>query len=140
MRQGLSLDLGFSAPHPGPKLGRGPGRDRDLRERKAGRGAAPGPMIGGRMLTLGIAIALVVAAAAFAAWLVRAMLRHRCPSCAQRAEEGMLIPVIPGARWWCLACGEVFTPEQTRRAEDGAPERKEGEEGPLGPEPPRLDL
>lgn len=105
-----------------------------------------------QMLTLGIAIVLVLAAIAFAFWLVRTMLERRCPVCAGRGEEGMLIPVIPGLRWWCLACGEVFTPEEvhagTPRARDeaSAPDEEQAPESqasqPQGTEaaPPRLDV
>jgi len=59
-----------------------------------------------------LAIAITLVAGAFFWWLVRTMLEKRCPNCTAKGQDSLLVPVIPGFRFWCLACGDVFTGEQ----------------------------
>lgn len=84
-----------------------------------------------------LAIIATLAAGAFFVWLVRTMLEKRCPLCTARSQESMLIPVIPGVRFWCLACGEVFPAEEAVTEAAGEGESQSAAPREAAPEPPQ---
>lgn len=52
------------------------------------------------LLLLGIAVV-------FFLWILRAMLHAACPHCLENGREEMVIPIIPGFRWFCPTCSGV---------------------------------
>lgn len=62
-----------------------------------------------------IGIVAAVAAVGFLAWIVSAMITHRCPSCMREGSDEMMIPIIPAYRWLCLNCGKTCPGSETIR-------------------------
>ena len=83
------------------------------------------------MTSIVISVCLLLGALALLTWAVRAMLTHHCPYCAEAGTgEGMLVPVLPGYRWWCMACNATPTHRevvQERVILDQAPAEAEAE-------------
>lgn len=59
-----------------------------------------------------VALVVIVAAVLFVVWCANAMLGHACPTCYENdGEREIVIPVIPGVRWWCPNCSNSFKTE-----------------------------
>ena len=68
------------------------------------------------MTFLVIAALLVLGAVLFFVWVIRSMLRAACPVCLENEDEEMVIPLLPGFRWFCPACGGAFRNEEVLQA------------------------
>ena len=67
------------------------------------------------ILVLGLAVA-------FFLWVVRAMLAASCPGCAQEGKEEIIVPILPGYRWFCPACSGTFTHKEVQSGRLADPE------------------
>lgn len=72
-----------------------------------------------------VAAFLILCAVLFFIWVIRSMLQAACPDCLQNGEQEMVIPLLPGFRWFCPACGGAFRNEEVLQAGKKISEEKE---------------
>lgn len=60
------------------------------------------------MITVLFALLILVAGVLFFFWVLRAMLDSGCPKCLEEGNEELVIPIVPGMRWFCPTCGGIF--------------------------------
>jgi hypothetical protein len=61
------------------------------------------------MLTIVLIVAATAAALGFFLWNLHYMLDYTCPRCRETSDEDeMILPVVPGWRWWCPGCNEII--------------------------------
>lgn len=79
------------------------------------------------MLTALLVIFLLVLAVVFFLWLIRSMMSASCPDCMkENGTEEIIIPIIPGFRWFCPRCQGVFPhSEITGQAENSNTDEEE---------------
>lgn len=66
-----------------------------------------------------VAIILLALAFAFIVWCLNNMLTKACPKCQLEDNDEIVIPVLPGYRWWCPSCNSFYpTSELYDKSED----------------------
>jgi hypothetical protein len=66
------------------------------------------------VLTIIFALVLLVAAALFFVWVMNSMLDSACPKCQEDGREELVVPIIPGFRWFCPTCSSTFVSSEVR--------------------------
>lgn len=70
-----------------------------------------------------IAVILIILAISFFLWTMKHMTEDVCPVCYEDDVEEMVLPVVPGYRWWCPTCNNFFaTSELVQNKEDKSEE------------------
>lgn len=59
-------------------------------------------------MTILLAIVLVIGAVAVIVWALQSMMKYQCPECTETDSDGVVIPIIPGVRWWCPVCNRQY--------------------------------
>ena len=59
-----------------------------------------------------VGIILVLLAIWFVVWCLKNMSSKSCPVCYEDDMDEIIIPVIPGFRWWCPVCNEFFRSDE----------------------------
>jgi hypothetical protein len=54
-----------------------------------------------------IFLCLLLVAILFFFWIMRSMISAACPHCLENGREEMVIPILPGFRWFCPTCSGV---------------------------------
>jgi hypothetical protein len=80
------------------------------------------------MTTIILFAVLIILALFFFFWVIRSMLRAACPQCLQDGDPEMVIPLLPGIRWFCPACGGSFRNKEVLQAGRELAEEDEGDE------------
>jgi hypothetical protein len=65
---------------------------------------------------IGLLIFFVLLAVAFFLWVMKSMIGAACPQCLEDGDEEMVIPLLPGFRWFCPACGGAYKNNEVREA------------------------
>lgn len=76
------------------------------------------------MLIVVIAASLIICLSLFI-WTIKISLSKCCPICKEEGEEEMVLPILPGFKWWCIECNSVI--DQADLAEGGAENNKTNE-------------
>jgi hypothetical protein len=63
-------------------------------------------------MTIILAIVLVIAAIAVIIWALKSMLTYKCPECTSLNQENIIIPFLPGFRWWCPVCNQTYKKDE----------------------------
>lgn len=66
------------------------------------------------VLTVIFAVVLLIAAGLFFVWVMNAMLDSACPKCQEEGREELVVPIIPGFRWFCPTCSGTFASAEVR--------------------------
>lgn len=67
-------------------------------------------------MLIALIVFLVLLAVLFFFWVMRSMIHAACPQCLEEGDEEMVIPLIPGFRWFCPACGGAYRNSEVREA------------------------